>query len=322
MDTFDPIVPNPHFLTIAGNFWPRRLDTRRFPVDHCLYDTAPGIQVLVQSQRPPEPVRGEVILIHGLEGSGESGYMRSLSQAGLEEGYAMHRFHMRSCGGLAATCRTLYHAGLTHDLRQVILRWHAEGRTPVYLVGFSLGGNVALKLAGELGEEAPRYLAAVCAVSTPIDLGASARRIGRRDNALYEQRFVRRMLRRLAETGLYQPADFQGIRSIFEIDERITAPYFGFHGAGHYYATQSAVRFLDAIRVPTLVIQAEDDTFIPFEIFHHPAFKSNPYLQLLATRRGGHLGFIAKQRPRFWVDGQVLRWIASHPVRRVTLASR
>ncbi|MBI3469899.1 MAG: alpha/beta fold hydrolase [Candidatus Solibacter usitatus] len=307
MRPFEPLVPNPHFLTVAGNYWPRALDTARFPANSRLYRTEPDVQVLVQSQRPPGPLRGEIVLVHGLEGSGESGYMRSLAQAGLEAGYAMHRFHMRTCGGTAHLCRTLYHAGLTSDLLAVLRQLESEA--PVSLVGFSLGGNVVLKLAGELGDRAQGLIAAVCAVSTPIDLAACARRIGRIDNRIYERRFLRRMFARLLATGRYQEADFRGIRSIYEIDDRVTAPSFGFRGADHYYATQSSHQFLERIRVPALLIQARDDTFIPFDIFRHPAFDANPCLRLLAPKRGGHVGFIARSAPRFWVDGVVLEWM-------------
>lgn len=309
MRPFRPIVPNHHVLTIAGNFWPRRLDTQRYPVEAKLYQTEPGVQVLVQSQRPEGEARGEIILTHGLEGSGESGYMRSLSQAGLDAGFAMHRFHMRTCGGTAQLCPTLYHAGLTSDLLSLIELFQSQGRTPAYLVGFSLGGNVALKLAGELGESAGRLIAGVCAVSTPIDLAACARRLGQFENRIYERRFLRRMCDRLIATGRYTQADFRGIRSIFDIDDKITAPSFGFHGAEHYYATQSAGQFLDRIRVPTLMVQAQDDTFIPFEIFRRPVFESNPCLTLVAPLRGGHLGFISRDKPRFWLDGVVIEWI-------------
>jgi predicted alpha/beta-fold hydrolase len=235
--------------------------------------------------------------------------MRSLAQAGLEAGFAINRFHMRTCGGTAHLCPTLYHAGLTSDLLSVLKQFERQGRTPVYLAGFSLGGNVALKLTGELGESAGRLIAATCAVSTPIDLAACARRLGRIDNRLYERRFLRRMCERLIATGRYTKADFRGIRSIFEIDDKITAPSFGFQGAEHYYATQSANQFLDRIRIPTLVVQAQDDTFIPFEIFRHPAFESNRHLKLVTPARGGHLGFISRRRPRFWLDGEILDWI-------------
>jgi predicted alpha/beta-fold hydrolase len=306
---FHPILANSHFLTLAGNFWRRRLDTERFPVESKLYQTEPDVQVLVQSQRPEGEVLGEIVLTHGLEGSGESGYMRSLSQAGLEAGFAMHRFHMRTCGGTAHLCPTLYHAGLTSDLLAVLKQFEQQGRTPVYLAGFSLGGNVALKLAGELGESAGSLIAATCAASTPIDLAASVRRMGQIDNRIYERRFLRRMCERLISTGRYTQADFRGIRSLFEIDDKITAPSFGFQGAEHYYATQSSNQFLERIRVPTLVVQAKDDTFIPFDIFRHPAFESNPHLTLVTPETGGHLGFISRKRPRFWLDGEILGWI-------------
>jgi hypothetical protein len=245
------------------------------------------------------------VLVHGLEGSGESGYMRSFSQAALEAGYATHRFHMRSCGGTAHLCPTLYHAGLTSDLRAFLDHFDA----PVYLAGFSLGGNVALKLAGELGDRGGALLAGVCAVSTPIDLAASVRRLGRLDNRIYERRFLRRMCARLVATGRYRQSDFRGIRSIFDIDDKITAPSFGFRGAEHYYATQSSNQFLGRIRVPTLVVQAKDDNFIPFEIFDRPDFTANPDLELVTPERGGHLGFISRDKPRFWLDGVLLEWI-------------
>jgi predicted alpha/beta-fold hydrolase len=302
---FRPIIGNNHILTVAGNFWPRRLDTDRYPVESKLYATEPGVQVLVQSQRPEGQARGDIVMVHGLEGSGESGYMRSLAQAGLEAGFAMHRFHMRSCGGTAHLCPTLYHAGLTSDLLAYLERFDA----PVYLAGFSLGGNVALKLAGELGESAGRRIAALCAISAPIDLVASTRRLGRLDNRIYERRFLRRMCARMLATGRYTPADFRGIGSIFEIDDKITAPSFGFRGAEHYYTTQSANQFLGTIRVPTLVVQAKDDNFIPFEIFDRPEFRTNPDLTLVAPEHGGHLGFLSREKPRFWLDGLLLEWI-------------
>ena len=305
MRPFRPIVSNHHVLTVAGNFWPRRLDTERYPVESKLFETEPGVQVLVQSQRPPGKPHGDIVLVHGLEGSGESGYMRSLSQAGLEAGFAMHRFHMRTCGGTAHLCPTLYHAGLTSDL----LAFLKSFDQPAYLVGFSLGGNVTLKLSGELGEDAGRFIAGTCAVSVPIDLAAGVKRLHRLDNLYYERRFLRRMCGRLIATGRYRKSDFRGIRSIFEIDDKITAPSFGFQGAAHYYATQSSNQFLHRIRVPTLVVQAQDDTFVPFEIFRIPVFDSNRHVTLLAPERGGHLGFISRDKPRFWVDEQIMGWV-------------
>ena len=303
MRPFDPLFTNPHLQTLAGHYWPRPFDPRRFPVERVLLRTEPGVQVLDEKQQGGG--HGDVVMVHGLEASGEAGYMRSLSHASVLAGYTAHRFHMRTCGGTENLCSTLYHAGLTSDL-MALLRTLER---PAFLVGFSLGGNVVLKLAGELGDEGSRFIRGVCAVSTPIDLGACARRIGKRDNRLYERRFVRRMRARLLATGRYNAADFDGLSTVYDLDDRITAPSFGFRGAEHYYATQSSQHFLERIRVPALLIQAKDDTFVPFSCFDHPALRENPCLWLLATEHGGHLGFIARSRPRLWLDETIMEWL-------------
>ncbi len=301
MRAFEPLVSNPHLLTILGNFWPRDYDFARFPMESRFVRTDDETEILVQTQRPAgEPV-GEVVLLHGLEGGGDSGYILSMAWDALNAGFIAHRVHMRTCGGTEHLCKTLYHAGLTSDLHAFLrgLR-DAERRLPVFLIGFSLGGNVALKLAGELGET--ELIQGVCAISTPIDLAAGVRRIGQWDNRIYENRFLGRMRSRLLATGRYSKAELEAARTLYEIDDRITAPSFGFKGADHYYATQSSRNYLDLIRVPALLIQAKDDVFIPFESYAHPAFRSNPFLRLIATERGGHLGFLSRSGARFWVD--------------------
>ena len=152
---FVPYFRNPHLLTIAGNYWRRGVDERRFPVQAKFYDTEPGVQVLVHSQAPASEPVAQLILVHGLEGSSSAGYARSLAQAALEAGCATHRFNMRSCGGTEhLSGRTLYHSGQTSDLLAVIRQ--LPSGAPIFLAGFSLGGNVVLKLAGELGVRRPR----------------------------------------------------------------------------------------------------------------------------------------------------------------------
>src|SRR5271157_2049964 len=294
MTPFDPLFRNPHLQTIAGHFWKRPPDGG-VPMERRLYQTEPAVRVLVESQRPAGNAAGEIVLLHGLEGSGKSGYMRGMAEAALREGFAVHRFHMRTCGGTEGLCTTLYHAGLTSDLLAVLRQFRTDGRAPVFLVGFSLGGNVVLKLAGEMGESARPLVEGVCAVSTPLDLAACARRLAEPANRFYERRFVRRMTARLCATGRYQERNFRGLRSVKDIDDRITAPSFGFGDAAHYYRTQSAIRYLDGIRVPVLLIQAMDDTLVPFDIFASGAFRVNPRIQLRATEHGGHLGFIGRR---------------------------
>jgi len=305
---FEPLSRNPHVLTILGNFWPRKYPLGKYPAERHLVQTDPETQVLVQTQFPACQPHGEVVLLHGLEGSGEAGYMRSMAWHALEKGFIAHRFHMRTCGGTERLCKTLYHAGLTCDLRAFLEQISAQNRNlPVFVIGFSLGGNVALKMAGELGDT--DLMHGVCAISTPIDLAACAKRIGKPDNALYENRFVSRMRRRLIGTGRYSAADFRGLRSIYDIDDKITAPSFGFGTADNYYATQSSLRFLHGIRVPGLIVQAKDDTFIPFGIFQDPAVTGNPNIEILATEHGGHLGFLSRSGQRFWVDDAVLGFV-------------
>jgi len=308
MIPFDPLFRSPHLQTILAHYWNR--PEAEIPIERRLFRTEPDVQVLVQSQRPNGKARGEIVMVHGLEGSGEAGYIRSLSTAALGDGFAAHRFHMRTCGGTEPLCRTLYHAGLTSDLAEVLRQLRAEGREPAFLVGFSLGGNVVLKLAGELGADAADLIRGVCAVSTPLDLAACSRRIAQRDNRVYETRFVRRMRARLCATGRYRAADFAGLRTIFDIDDRITAPSFGFGNAANYYRTQSAIGYLERIRVPTLLIQAKDDTFIPFAIYESLATRVNPAIHLAATDFGGHLGFLGRAPHRFWLDHAIMDWIA------------
>jgi predicted alpha/beta-fold hydrolase len=301
MRPFEPLFNNPHVLTILGNFWPRKYDFGPYPLKDRLVRTEPDTEVLVQTQVPlGEPV-GELVLLHGLEGSGEAGYIRSMAWDALQAGFIVHRFHMRTCGNTEHLCSTLYHAGLTSDLRSFLEQLQVEGLgLPVMLCGFSLGGNVALKLAGELGET--DLIDGVCAISTPIDLAAGVRRIGQRDNRLYENRFLERMRARLLATGRYNSEQLKAAKTLYEIDDVITAPSFGFGNADNYYATQSSINFLGRIRVPTLLIQAKDDTFIPFEMYGRAGIESNKFLRLIATEHGGHLGFLSKRGPRFWVD--------------------
>jgi uncharacterized protein len=318
---FDPLLRSPHLQTIAGHLWKRPDAAAEFPVERRLYRTEPDVQVLVCSQRPHGKARGEIFMVHGLEGSGEAGYIRSLSVAALRAGFAAHRFHMRTCGGTEHLCRTLYHAGLTSDLLAVLREFRKDGRAPAFLAGFSLGGNVVLKLAGEMGESARDYVQGICTVSAPLDLAACSRRMAERDNRVYEARFVRAMRKRLCATGRYQMGEFEGLRSVLELDDRFTAPSFGFGNAANYYRTQSAVGYLAGLRVPALLIQAKDDTFVPFAIYESAAVRSNPWIQLMATDHGGHLGFIGRGPNRLWSDEAIMEWIAGAAVNKTRVES-
>jgi predicted alpha/beta-fold hydrolase len=209
----------------------------------------------------------------------------------------------------------MYHAGLTHDTLKVIEQIRTEHpETPVYLIGYSLGGNVSLKLAGELGERGHELLTGVAGVSTPIDLGACVRAMSKLENRIYEWRFLTRLKERIRtrakdQPGVYRLDVLDRVKSVYEFDDKITAPYFGFGTADNYYETQSSKHFLDRIRVPTLLVQAKDDPLIPFDIFDHPAIRDNRHIRLVAPEHGGHLGFLSNGYPRFWVDRVLIEWI-------------
>jgi uncharacterized protein len=310
---FVPLLRNPHLLTIAGNFWPREIDLQRFPVEAKLYDTEPGVRVLVHTQHPPTAPLAQLVMVHGLEGSSDAGYARSLAQSALLAGWATHRFNMRSCGGTERySGNTLYHSGQTSDLLAVIRQ--LPNSAPLFLAGFSLGGNVVLKLAGELGADARDLIAGVVAVSTPIDLAACARRLQHPSNFIYSRRFLKRLKERIQlkeklSPGSFNLEDLAGVKTIYQFDDRFTAQSFGFGSADNYYATQSSNQFLDRIRVPTLLIQAKDDPLIPFEVYQHPAISGNPYLHLVTVEQGGHLGFVSSRPPRFWLDQVLMDWM-------------
>ena len=324
---FDPFFRNPHLATIAGNFWSRPKVNTRWPPKSIYYDTEPGVKILVVTHLPDQPARGALVMVHGLEGSSEAGYERSMAWAALEQGFAVHRFNMRSCGGTDQLASTAYHAGQTSDLLVVLRSLKQAGAGPLFLAGFSLGGNVVLKLAGESAQEASDLLTGVCSVSAPIDLGICAHAIGRRENFIYQERFLKALKSRVRRRHVQYPEVYTlehlpKVQSIVDFDNLYTARLFGFGTADNYFRTQSSGQFLDRIRIPALLITAQDDPLVPFEIYSHPAFRSNPNLRLLAPEHGGHLGFLARHRPRFWLDKVVMDWIcAVTPVSNRTSAA-
>jgi uncharacterized protein len=321
--SFKPLFRNPHLATIAGNFWRRPQSEQQWPVETVVYETEPNVRVLIHSQRPLEnskggTPKGELILVHGLEGSSASGYARSMVHAALQRGWATHRFNMRGCGidqkvatdDLAVTG---YHAGQTSDLLAFLRDRRRASSLPIFVIGFSLGGNVALKLAGELGESARELLTGVCAVSTPIDLAACVAALGQPRNFIYQNRFLDRLKDRIRRKNRLSPDVYTleylpKIKTIEDFDDHYTARLFGFGTSANYFRTQSANQFLERIRVPTILVQSKDDPLVPFAVFEHPAIRSNSYLTLLAVEHGGHLGFLSRGKARFWLDGTMLDW--------------
>jgi hypothetical protein len=241
--------------------------------------------------------------------------MLGTAEKALRAGFNAVRLNARNCGGTAHLTDSLYHAGLTGDLRAVVdeLTKH-DGFNEIYLVGFSLGGNVALKLAGEYGRDAPRALRGVIAVSPSIHLSSCARAMEMRSNALYQMRFLRALRRSLRAKArlfpdLYDASLLKDIKSIRQFDETYVAPHWGFRDAEDYYARASALPFISRIGIPTLIIHAKDDPFIPFAQFE--GIEENPSVLLLATERGGHVGFVARaSEDRFWYETMAAQFVS------------
>ena len=314
VSSFQPLFQNGHLQTIAGRYWPTSLNEDRWPTFARFFDTEPGVRVLAHCNAQVNgATRATVLAVHGLAASSNAPYMRTLAQTALLAGFNVIRLNVRNCGGTEHLAPTLYHSGLTVDLRHVIEQLAPR---PLFLVGFSMGGNIVMKLAGEWSSQIPAHVKGICGISAPICLATCARELGKARNRIYEVRFLRQLTQTLETKRRLMSKRFStvtsnGVRSIWEFDDRVTAPSFGFRDAADYYAQASSRGFLDRIRVPALLLQAKDDPFIPFEIFRSPSFPANEHLCLRSVEHGGHVAFLARRAPRFWAVNQTVSLFVS-----------
>ena len=314
---------NGHLMTFYAAV--RRRDFRGLPEpEKRLFAVAPDARVLAKCHwQPDPPEHPTLVLLHGLEGSANAPYMKGLAIRAIRAGFNVVRLNQRNCGRTEHLSTTLYHSGLSGDPAAVIeeLAEH-DGLGSIAVIGYSLGGNLALRMAGVYGEAAPPALGAVCAVSPPIDLARAADEIERLPNALYQRNFLRDLKARLRRKaalfpGRYPVEGLSRIRTIREFDNRYTAPHFGFRDAADYYRRASALAVADRIRVPTLIISAADDPFIPVGPFREPAVVGNPHIRIVLTRWGGHCGFIERSAAgpdgdRYWAERQAVGFAQTH----------
>jgi predicted alpha/beta-fold hydrolase len=320
-----PFEPHPlfrggHLQTLASFAWPRRFRLRASSDEQRLFEVAPNTRVLAHCRwHDNRTVHPTVVLWHGIEGSSDGVYMLATAQKAFRAGCNVVRMNLRNCGGTEHLTPTLYHGGLSEDLRAVVKELiEHDGLSRLCLIGFSLGGNMVLKLAGEYGEHPPKEIIAVCAISPSVDLAASGNSIGQASNWIYHRDFVRRLKNRIRLKGrlypeFYDTSELHLIRTLREFDERFTSVAHGFANAADYYDQASALRVMDQIRLPTLIIHAQDDPFIPFAPLRDPSVGANPYILLLGPERGGHVAFVAAKRSpadpdRFWAENRVLEF--------------
>ncbi|MGH9465777.1 MAG: YheT family hydrolase [Terriglobales bacterium] len=308
---------NPHANTIYSFLRPRRVHLPPAQADWLPVEG--GVDLLLRShwQAGLAPA---LLVVHGLEGSSEAGYMLTTAAIALERGWHVIRMNVRGCGEGEPRCATLYNSGMSADVAAAVA-WVA-GRAQVQgvaLAGYSMGGNLVLKYAGERGSDLPAALGAVAAVSPCLDLDACAVALHRKSNYLYEQRFLMSLAHRLRRhaarfPGRYPVEKLAGLRSVRAFDDVFTGPFTGYRDAADYYEKASAARVLDGIRVPTLVLHSEDDPFIVITPESRALLNANRAIEFHTTEHGGHCAFINSRRPGegvYWGEHRVVEFCSA-----------
>ena len=323
LDEVPAFVPHPwikggHRQTIAARLWswPRpRLESTYAEVDVGGGDRLSVLESVPERWQPGDPL---AIVVHGLGGCARSPYVVRVGQRLVNQvGARVVRMNLRGAGSGFGLSRSFYHSGRSDDLRRVA-EWltHRAPDSPLALIGFSLGANLVLKLAGESAGDPVKSLDCVLAANPPIDLEACCRAIQRRGNRVYDQNFVRYLraeVLRLEQRFPELPhADLSAAQTLLDFDELYTAPQNGFRDALDYYQQSSSNRLIEKIQVPGLVLHPLDDPFIPPEAFgsiHWP-----PRLEYEMLTHGGHLGYWS-HRPwmgdRRWLDSRIVHWLAN-----------
>lgn len=301
-------------LQTLRNFLMRRLGRAPtdLPGERRLLPVADGGHLAARLS-PGDPDRPLALLIHGLTGCETATNMVVAAHYLNGMGYPVLRLNLRGSEPSRPTAHGHYHAGRTEDLRDVLSSLDpALVRAGIVALGFSIGGNLLLKFLAEHGDDVP--IRAAAAVSTPIDLAASATNFERARNRLYQEFLLRRI--RLQWTIEKGEAELRrilaAVRTIREFDERVQAPANGFRGADDYYAQSSAVRYMPEIRVPTLVLHARNDPWIGPAAYDGFDWRRNRNLTLLMPDRGGHVGFHAADSAVPWHCRCIGRFFAVH----------
>jgi hypothetical protein len=301
-------------MTIAAAYWPRRFSLP--PPEARLFRVADDSQLLAachwqHGKKQDAPV---IAIVHGLEGSCDSNYVLGIAEKAYQRGFHVIRLNQRNCGGSETLTPTLYNSGMSDDYRAIFDELaRDDGFTRIFFAGYSMGGNLVTKMAGEYGEAPPRALRGVCAICPALDLGACADALQKPANYFYQRRFVNGLMARYARKAalfpkIYSRNGFGPIRSVRAFDDAITAPCFGYRDAQEYYEAAGARKVVAQVRVPMLMITAQDDPFVPYESFLAAMVADNPAIRFVAPERGGHCGFISKHEgaERFWAEARVV----------------
>lgn len=331
MDRFVPreSLQNGHLMTLYSWGNPRYFPHLPKP-SRRYFDVAPATRVVADCHWQEKPwAHATLVALHGLNGSSEAHYMRGLAAKAFARGMNVVRLNQRNCGDTEHLSEGLFHSGLTADAAHVVDELtRVDGLPAIGVAGYSLGGNLALKLAGEYGAYAPATLVGVAAVSPILEIEQCTRALERPGNGLYQWNFVRDLKRRMkrknqCHPGRFDLAKLDAIKTVREFDETYTAPYFGFRNAEDYYYRASAMRVIDRVRVPALVITAEDDPFVPSQPFQDPKVTANPHIDLRVSAHGGHCGFVGERSATddgYWAEDQIVGFIGGISDRRFQIS--
>ncbi len=315
---FEPMrgLKNGHAMTIAAAFAPRRFALP--PAEERLFQVDPESRILGYCHWQPGKRRDApvIVILHGLEGSSESNYVCGIAEKALRQGFHAVRLNQRNCGGTEALTPTLYNSGMSGDYKAVLEELsNGDGFEQIFLVGYSMGGNLMTKVAGEYGAAPPKALRGVCVVCPAMDLGACADALELRENYFYQRHFVKGLMARYARKAeifpeRYPKNGFGQVRSVREFDDKITAPQFGYRDAQDYYDAVGAKKVVAQVRVPMLMITAQDDPFVPYGLFLRAAPGNNPAINFATPDHGGHCGFISKHAgaERFWAEQRIVEF--------------
>ena len=262
-----------------------------------------------------------ILILHGLEGSARSHYARGMLAGAALRGWAADVLVFRSCGSKPNRVARSYHSGETTDLDLVVRRVNeAAPEQPLGLAGVSLGGNVLLKWLGEHGSNVPAQLRGAVAISVPFDLARSTRHIDQGFGRVYQAHFLRSLKRKAHEKCRRFPNTVSArvidrARTLYQFDDAVTAPIHGFHNADDYYERSSSIRWLARIRLPTLLLSATDDPFLPPDVLDQvrAIARDSPTLTLEFPDRGGHVGFVAGRlpwRPLYYAEWRAFDFLA------------
>lgn len=255
-----------------------------------------------------------VIISHGLEGSSDRPYVKGMAKALHDNGFDVVAWNFRGCSGEMNRQRRFYHSGATEDLHTVVEHVASLGKYPfLFLVGFSLGGNLTLKYLGE--RQVKQSIQKALVFSVPLDLQSSCDKISHPSNRIYSNRFVRSLKKKIATKARMRSdldaSQLRQIRTLTEFDDCYTAPLHGFRNAREYYAHCSAIRFVEHIRTPTLIVNTRNDPFLSEECFPAALLEAHPFVRLEVPSRGGHVGFAQfNKNGLYWSEQRALEFLS------------